>query len=104
VPPYLPPGVHQWSQRAHWRTRPATTTTVFEHRVQSIEARHLRDRHHKVGARELHKPLNLSLVVALGWSPEPVTEQVVTDEFGEGTGPIAFAVAADFGHRDFELS
>ena len=78
-------------------------TPFFEHHVQSLEARHLRDRHHEVGTGELHQPLDLAFIVALGRSPEPVPEQVVTDELSEGAGSLAFAVATDFSHRDFEV-
>jgi hypothetical protein len=77
----------------------AAKATFFEHRVQRLEACHLRDWHHEVGTGEFYQALDLAFVVSFGWPPEPVLEQIVADKLGEGSGPLAFAVTADFGPR-----
>ncbi len=41
-----------------------------------------------------------TLVVALAWTPEPIPEQVVADQLGEGPRPLAPPVATDRPHRD----
>ena len=53
----------------------------------------------KVAAHVAHHALHLPLVVALPGPAEPVVEQVVRLELGEGSGALSPAVSQDPGHR-----
>ena len=69
-------------------------------RVQRLEGGRLRGRGHEVGSGVLDQPLDLALVVAPAGTSEAISEQVVANQLGEGTGTFALASAADLGHRD----
>ncbi len=47
--------------------------------------------------------LDLALVIAFAGSAKPILEQIMADEFGEGAGALALAVAENPRHRDFEI-
>ena len=49
------------------------------------------------------RPLHLPLVVALARAPEPVVEQVVGLQLGEGTGALAPAVSQYLRHRQLGI-
>ena len=58
-----------------------------------------RDRHQKVAPRVADQALDLALVVALARPAEPVEEQVVRLQLGEGARPLALAITKDAAHR-----
>ena len=72
---------------------------VFQVGVQRIEALEGRDGRQEVATYVPHHPFDLSLVVALAGTPEPVLEQVVGLEFSEGPGALPPAVPQDLRHR-----
>ena len=55
--------------------------------------------HQEIAPRVAHQALRLAFVIALAGTPEPVVEQVVGLELGEGTGALAPAVAQYLRHR-----
>ena len=71
--------------------------------VQRIEALEVRDGNQEVAADIAHHPLHLTLVVALAGTAEPVLEQVVGLELGEGSGALAPAVPQYPGHRQLRV-
>ena len=68
--------------------------------VQRLEGGRHRRRGHEVGPGVFDQALDLTLVVALAWTPEAVPEQVMAHQLGEGAGAFALASAADLGDRD----
>ena len=66
--------------------------------IQRLEIREGRYGHQKVAAHVAHQALHLTLVIALAGAAEPVVEQVVGLQLGEGTGALATAVPQNPGH------
>ena len=64
-------------------------------RIKALEGRH---RHQEVSAHIPHQALDLALVIALAWTAEPVLEQVVRLELGEGAGKLTPAIPQDLRH------
>ena len=81
------PGVH---------ARQAAPFQVGVQRLKALEGRH---RHQEVAPHIAHHALHLPLVVPLAGTTEPVLEQVVGLELGEGPGALSPAVPQDPGHR-----
>ena len=71
--------------------------------VQRIEALEVGDGNQEVAADAAHHPLHLTLVVALAGTAEPVLEQVVGLDLGEGSGALAPAVPQYPGHRQLRV-
>ena len=76
----------------------ATPLQAGIERIESLEGRH---RHQEVSARVPHQALHLAFVIALAGAAEPVLEQVVGLELGEGAGALTTAVAKDLPPRIF---
>ena len=71
---------------------------LFQMGIQRIEALEGRHRHQKVSSHVPHQALHLAFVIALAGTPEPVLEQVVGLQLGEGAGALAPAVSQDPGN------
>ena len=93
----------RWSRHGGRPVLPAEPGTARQHRVEIVEARRHRNRRQEVRAGILHQPLDLAFVVPLAGPAEPVTEQIMADQFRERPRPLSPAVAADPGHRDLEI-
>ena len=78
---------------------PRVWTTPFQVGIECIEAFERRHRHQEVAARVPHQALHLAFVIALAGTAEPVLEQVVRLQLGEGAGALTPAVARDLRHR-----
>ena len=65
--------------------------------IQGVKALEGRHRYQEVAADVADHPLHL--VIALARATEPVLEQVVGLQLGEGTGPLTTTVPQDPGHR-----
>ena len=78
----------------------AAPLQVGVERVKALEGRH---GHQEIAPRVAHQSLHLSFAVALAGTPEPVAEQIVGLEFGEGTGALAPAVAQYLRHRQLGI-
>ena len=66
--------------------------------IQGIKALEGRDGRQEIAPRVAHQALHLTLVIALAGAAEPVIEQVVGLELGEGPGALAPTVAQDPGN------
>ena len=73
----------------------ATPLQVGIERSEALEGRH---RNQEVAAHVPHQSLHFAFVVALAGTPEPVLEQVVGLQLGEGAGALATAVPQDPRH------
>ncbi len=81
----------------------AGETTLRELGVQRVNRRGMRHGRQKIGARILHQPLDLALVVALAWTTEAIVEQKMADQLGESLRATALAVAENLRHGDLEI-
>jgi hypothetical protein len=82
---------------------PPLAAIFFQVHVQLVPTVHTRNRHQEVAPHIAHQPLDLALVVTLGWTPELLRQQVVTLHFGEGPRLLPLAVAQDLGHGDLRV-
>ena len=64
-------------------------------RIKALEGR---DGHEEVAPHISHQAFDLSFVVALAGTPEPVLEEVVGLKLGKGTGALTSAVTQYPGH------
>ena len=71
--------------------------------IQGVKALEGRHEYQEVAAHVAHHPFHLPLVIALARTAEPVLEPVVGLQFGEGSGPLAPAVAQYPGHRQLRV-
>ena len=78
----------------------ATLLQVGVQRLEALEGWH---RHQEVAPHIADQALHLPLVVALAGAPEPVLEQVVGLELGEGACALATAVSQDPGHGQLRV-
>jgi hypothetical protein len=72
---------------------------LLEMSVELGEAGEGWDRDQEVAPGIADQALDLALVVALAGPAEPIEEQVVRPQLGEGAGPLPLAAAQDPGHR-----
>ena len=79
----------------------ASALQVGIERIEAIEERH---RDQEIAPRVLHQTLYFSLVIALAGTVEPVLEQVVRPQFGEGAGALTPAVSQYLRHGQLGLS
>ena len=63
----------------------------------------MRGWHQEVSPRITHQALDLAFVITLAGTPEPVIEQVVGLEPGEGTDALTAAVPQYLGHRQLGI-
>ena len=90
----------RWPIRSVWPRSWASIRfrqLLFQVGVKCLKALKGRHRHQEVAPHIAHHPLHLSLVVPLARSAEPVLEQVVGLELGEGPralSPAVFATAS----------
>jgi hypothetical protein len=66
-------------------------------RIKALEARH---RHQEVPPAKADHPLDVTLVIALAWPTEPVLEQVMRLQLGEGPGALSGPVPENPRHRN----
>ena len=71
---------------------------MFQVGIECIEALEGRHRHQEVAPHVPHQALYLAFVIALAGAAEPVLEQVVRLQLGEGAGALASAVSQDPGN------
>ena len=73
--------------------------SLFQVGIERIKAFEGRHRHQKVSAHIADQAFHLAFVIALTGAAEPVLEQVVGLELGEGAGALTPAVAQYLRHR-----
>ena len=71
--------------------------------IQRLKTLHRRYRRQEVAPRVAHHPLDIPLVIALAGTTEPVLEQVVGLQLGEGPGALPASVAQYLRHRQLGI-
>ena len=75
----------------------------FQSGVERLEGGGMRHGREEVRPGIFYQGLDFAFVVPLSRSAKTILKQVMADELGEGAGALAFAVAKNARHRDFEI-
>ena len=77
--------------------------SCFQVRIERRETLRHGYRHQEVAPHVAHHPFDLALVIPLARTTEPVLEQVVGLELGEGSGALATTIPQYLRHRQLRI-